>query len=143
MPIKFLLTGSYCLDMFSPHSLVYQGEVYPTAEHLYMSLKFSDPQIVSEIRVAISPVQAKEIARKYRSERIDNWEEIKVEKMELVLNLKFFQHPEIQDYLKSTGIEELIEANPEDYFWGCGADGTGQNHIGKIWIKIRKEKLGL
>ena len=140
MQIKFLLTGAYCLDNFSPHSIVYNGQKYPTAEHLYQALKFDNPKIVAEIIDANSPLQAKIIASKYKQQRINNWSETKVQTMKKVLNLKLYQHPEIQDYLKSTNESELIENNPEDDFWGIG-DGNGQNMIGKIWMEIKSKNF--
>ena len=33
--------------------------------------------------------------------------------------------------------EELIEANPDDYFLGEGKDGSGQNMMGKILMEMR------
>ena len=33
--------------------------------------------------------------------------------------------------------QELIEANPDDYFWGEGKDGTGKNMMGKLLMKVR------
>jgi predicted NAD-dependent protein-ADP-ribosyltransferase YbiA (DUF1768 family) len=33
----------------------------------------------------------------------------------------------------------LIENSPTDYFWGCGANHTGENHLGKILMGVRTE----
>jgi ribA/ribD-fused uncharacterized protein len=38
-----------------------------------------------------------------------------------------------------TGDHILIEDSPIDYFWGCGADGTGENYLGKILMSVRGE----
>lgn len=35
------------------------------------------------------------------------------------------------------GDEELIEAAPGDYYWGCGVEGSGQNRLGQILMEIR------
>lgn len=61
--------------------------------------------------------------------------------MKMIYQLKYDQHPEVREYLLSTGNQELIENSPVDYFWGGGADGTGQNWIGKIWMEIRDKNL--
>jgi predicted NAD-dependent protein-ADP-ribosyltransferase YbiA (DUF1768 family) len=42
--------------------------------------------------------------------------------------------------LRESGHEDIVEDSPTDYFWGEGADGTGQNMLGKLWMKIRAEK---
>jgi predicted NAD-dependent protein-ADP-ribosyltransferase YbiA (DUF1768 family) len=38
-----------------------------------------------------------------------------------------------------------VENSPIDYFWGCGAEKTGQNYLGKILMSVREEirKLSL
>ncbi len=41
--------------------------------------------------------------------------------------------------LLATGDEELIENAPNDYYWGCGADGTGLNMTGKLLMELRTE----
>ncbi len=38
-----------------------------------------------------------------------------------------------------TGDRELIESSPIDSFWGWGPNKDGQNHLGKIWMKLRDE----
>jgi predicted NAD-dependent protein-ADP-ribosyltransferase YbiA (DUF1768 family) len=41
-----------------------------------------------------------------------------------------------------TGTEELIEDSPVDYYWGCGADGSGKNMLGKLLMELREELKG-
>jgi hypothetical protein len=52
---------------------------------------------------------------------------------------KFLTHVDIREVLISTGENLLVEDSPCDYFWGCGADKTGQNHLGKILMRVRSE----
>ena len=52
---------------------------------------------------------------------------------------KFQTHKDICDRLLQTGNEEIVESAPGDYYWGCGADGTGQNKLGKILMDIRSQ----
>ncbi|MBQ7916131.1 MAG: NADAR family protein [Firmicutes bacterium] len=70
-----------------------------------------------------------------------DWEEVKVGIMEEVVRAKFSQNPELKEQLLATGETELIEGNTwNDTFWGVSArSGRGQNHLGKILMKIRKE----
>ena len=35
--------------------------------------------------------------------------------------------------------EELAEAAPTDVYWGIGRDGTGQNKLGLLLMRIRAE----
>ena len=62
---------------------------------------------------------------------------------EKLLRLKLAQHQEVRDVLAATGAEKIEEDSPTDYFWGVGADGTGQNQLGRLWIKIREESQAL
>jgi predicted NAD-dependent protein-ADP-ribosyltransferase YbiA (DUF1768 family) len=32
---------------------------------------------------------------------------------------------------------ELIMNAPSDYYWGCGADGSGKNMLGRILMEVR------
>jgi ribA/ribD-fused uncharacterized protein len=50
---------------------------------------------------------------------------------------KAIQYPEITELLVSTGSATLIEDSPTDYYWGCGADGTGKNRLGQLWMAVR------
>ena len=52
---------------------------------------------------------------------------------------KFQMHPELLQLLLSTGDLEIVENAPHDYFWGIGRTGQGQNHLGKLLMRIREE----
>lgn len=51
---------------------------------------------------------------------------------------KFETHTDIRAILLSTGTEELIENSSIDYYWGCGANGTGRNMLGKTLMQVRQ-----
>jgi hypothetical protein len=55
------------------------------------------------------------------------------------VTVKFLSHADIQEILLDTGDERLVENSPVDYFWGCGKEGTGKNHLGRILMKVRAE----
>ncbi len=38
---------------------------------------------------------------------------------------KFEAHADIRSVLLATGDQTLVENAPNDYYWGCGADGSG------------------
>jgi ribA/ribD-fused uncharacterized protein len=56
-----------------------------------------------------------------------------------ILRAKLAQHPEAREALTESGHEDIVEDSPTDYFWGEGADGSGRNMLGKLWMKIRDE----
>lgn len=55
---------------------------------------------------------------------------------------KFETHPEIRNRLLGTDEEELVESAPGDFYWGCGADGTGQNKLDRILMSVRARLRG-
>ena len=138
-PILFYDDEYYLLSNFSSHQVEYKGEIYPTAEHAYQAQKFTDRQLQEQVRYARSPLLAKDMAYKYKSQWRSDWQEIKVEVMTGVVLAKLKQHEEVRQALKKTGTAEIKENSPVDYFWGIGKDGSGQNQMGKIWMKLRDE----
>lgn len=69
---------------------------------------------------------------------VPDWEQLKRGIMKECCMAKFLQHPELRKQLMKTGSEELIEDSKIDWFWGCGADGTGQNVLGQVLMEIRE-----
>jgi N-glycosidase YbiA len=56
---------------------------------------------------------------------------------------KFNSHPELRKLLLATGLAQIVEDSPRDYFWGCGEDRSGLNHLGKILMQIRATLIDL
>jgi ribA/ribD-fused uncharacterized protein len=50
---------------------------------------------------------------------------------------KFETHADIRSVLLATRDQMLVENAPNDYYWGCGADGSGQNKLGQILMEVR------
>jgi N-glycosidase YbiA len=64
---------------------------------------------------------------------------VKDDIMRRAVRRKFETHEDIRRILLSTGNEELIEQTTDDYYWGCGTNGTGANMLGKILMEVRAE----
>lgn len=70
-------------------------------------------------------------------ELISDWEKVKLSVMFEVVFAKFSQNEELKQKLLATGNEELVEGNNwGDTFWGM-INGVGENHLGKILVKVR------
>jgi N-glycosidase YbiA len=142
MPINFYTPKFYVFNNFSAHAIEFRGKLYPTCEHAYQAAKCTDPAGQEAIRNARSPLQAKRLANEtYKGARDPDWSNKKVAVVEEILRAKLAQHPEAQEALKESGDEDIVEDSPTDYFWGQGADGSGHNILGKLWMKIRGENL--
>lgn len=125
---------------FSNYSLIsiwYGGHIYPSVEHAYQAAKAIDPAMQQLIRNAPTPNAAKKLGR-HVNLRLD-WDQIKLQVMEELLRQKFAQEPE-QTILISSMPHELIEGNWwGDTFWGQCPLGNGENHLGKLLMKLRDE----
>jgi ribA/ribD-fused uncharacterized protein len=130
------------LSNFYPASIMYDGFEYPTSEHLYQSAKTKNMDERNKIRLAETPGQAKRLGAKCHLR--ENWDERKELVMTFIVRWKF-QNPELAQKLLDTGDETLVEGNYwHDNFWGnCFCQKCknipGQNRLGKILMKIRKE----
>lgn len=124
------------LSNFWPSEVQYQGLIFPTVEHAYQAAKTENRQHRCEIQNMDKPGDAKKFGNKV--EIREDWNSIKLQIMEELIREKF-RKPWLQKLLLATGTEELQERNKwGDTYWGfCG--GIGQNHLGKILMKVREE----
>ena len=138
-PVLFYQRYFYCFSNFSSFKVEWKGVLWMTSEHAYQAAKFNDEKIVKEIRESISAHDSKKTAHKYRDLVREDWDDIKLKIMEKIIEAKLAQHSFIQKRLKETKNREIIEDSSKDSFWGWGPDKKGENHLGKIWMKLRDE----
>lgn len=144
MPIHFYTPKFYVFNNFSAHAIEFRGKLYPTCEHAYQAAKCTDPEGQDAIRSTRSPLQAKSLANEtYKAAKDPDWGSKKVSVAEEILRAKLAQHPEARKALGKSADEDIVEDSSTDYFWGAGADGSGQNVLGKLWMKIRDENTPL
>lgn len=68
-----------------------------------------------------------------------DWEDVKFDLMYQICLAKFTQNKDLGRKLVATGDEELVEGNTwNDRVWGV-CNGTGENNLGKILMRIRSE----
>lgn len=139
MPISFYSTqGEHgCFSNFSRHGFELDGVYWATSEHYFQAQKFVGTPHVEAIRAAKTPKQAATMGRERTRPLRPDWEQVKDEVMRRAVLRKFETHPDIQAVLLATGDEEIIENAPNDYYWGCGAKGTGKNMLGKTLMEVR------
>jgi ribA/ribD-fused uncharacterized protein len=141
MTVKFYSTrGEYgCFSNFSRHAVVIGGKRYPTTEAYYQAQKFmtTEPAYAEEIRKTNNPKIAAQLGRDKKKPLRRDWEKIKDNVMRQALAAKAEQHPEVKEALMATVGEKIVEDSPSDYYWGCGADGSGKNRLGQLWMELR------
>jgi N-glycosidase YbiA len=131
-----------CFSNFSPHGIIIHDTYWTTVEHYYQAQKFAgtpDAVIIPVIHAADTPEEAAALGRCSTRQIRPDWEVVKTQVMREAVLKKFLAHADIREILLNTGDRLLIEDSPRDYFWGCGANKTGQNHLGKILMGVREE----
>jgi ribA/ribD-fused uncharacterized protein len=126
------------LANFSNHPIAIEGEIWQTVEHYYQAQKFpTEPSILSEVKAAQTPAQAKGTARKYHKHVRPDWSRIKETVMHRAVEAKFVQHPELVARLLATEGAKIVELARDDAYWGVGPDGHGLNRMGEIIMHLR------
>jgi len=131
--------GGYMSNYWKARFFIY-GRWWPTVEHAYQAQKCSNQAEYDQIHQTVKANDARLLGQKVKMRA--NWDEDKFRVMYECCLAKFLQHKDLRDQLMATGDEELIEDSPVDWYWGCGADGTGQNQLGKVLMRIRSELKG-
>ena len=129
--------GSYrWLSNFWPAVVKMSGLVFPSVENAYQAAKTLDPGVRKWLS-EVSPSKAKQIGKTLRVR--EDWEQIKLQVMYELVRYKFTCNLELKTRLIKTGDAYLEETNTwRDKFWGV-FNGQGENHMGKILMRIRKE----
>ncbi len=94
---------------------------------------------MAQIQSAPTPELAAKIGRNPAHQIHPDWDRCKCEVMYRAVWQKFSSHPDIQQILIDTLDAEIIEDSPVDYFWGCGTEKTGANHLGQILMRVRAD----
>lgn len=126
------------LSNFTDVELEFEGRIFSSVEHAYMSAK-SDDKHWKEF--CTQEIPAGTVKRKSKTVKlVDNWETKKLEVMEFLVRQKFNKQP-FKNLLLSTGNQFIQEGNTwNDKFWGvCLKTNQGENHLGKIIMKVREE----
>ena len=110
-----------------------------TVEAAYVAAKTTDYNIRKAVANLLTPGDCKRFGKGIQL-RYD-WEVVKRDIMHDLVWQKFSKNPELKEKLLATGDQELIETNKwGDVYWGV-CNGKGQNHLGKILMKVRRELL--
>ncbi|MEW5858906.1 MAG: NADAR domain-containing protein [Cyanobacteriota bacterium] len=127
-----------CFSNFSPHGFELEGFYWPTSEHYFQAQKFVGTPHADQIRQVKTPKDAARMGRERSRPLRPDWTQVKNDIMRKAVLRKFETHTDIREELLSTGDELIVENAPGDYYWGCGADGSGKNMLGQILVEVRE-----
>jgi ribA/ribD-fused uncharacterized protein len=129
------------LGSFSAHSFFLDDRDWPTAEHYYQAMKFSDPDYQEQIRNAPDVAKARRLGHNWLVRKRPDYKKVRVTLMTRAMYTKCRTYPKIAQSLIDTGEQYIAESSFSDYFWGCGRDGRGDNHFGRVLMSIRSRLL--
>ena len=128
------------LSNFYPCVCVYEGDVYPSSEHAYQAAKFPKGHEARKTVAALpTPGATKKFANAFKHAHSKDFHDRKQQVMLDVLRSKFLMNRDLQDKLLATvnPEAELIEGNTwGDTYWGV-CNGQGENHLGKLLMRVR------
>jgi len=126
------LSNFYLVD------IEYAKQHYPSVENAYQAAKTKDKKLRVKFET-IPPSDAKRLGRKIPLR--DDWEDIKRAIMHTLVRSKFENDFALRAQLLATGDARLEEGNWwGDRYWGM-VDGEGENHLGKILMRVRRELM--
>jgi ribA/ribD-fused uncharacterized protein len=146
------------LSNFYPSPIIIDDITYPTVEHYFQCMKFTDEWYRQKILEQSTPGKVKFLSSQRKGGRWkwendlvpivkkglqkgvkmrDDWDEIKIDIMADAVFEKFYQNENLLGILLITEDAELREASPRDYYWGIGKDSSGKNMLGKILMCVR------
>lgn len=124
------------LSNFHECKIKHNNNIYPSVENLYQAFKCVDINDMNKF-VNITPKEAKQLGKKIKMR--SDWDMIKLKIMEQLIRYKFTKNDQLKQKLIDTKDYYIEETNNwNDTFWGV-CNNIGDNHLGKIIMKIRDE----
>ncbi|WP_019946402.1 NADAR family protein [Hymenobacter aerophilus] len=147
--------GKECFSQWYPAAFTIDGNMYPTAEHYMMAEKarlFSDETTRQAILKAVHPNEAKKLGRRITPFEEARWQAARFDVVVRGNVAKFYQHPELREFLLGTSNRVLVEASPVDAIWGIGLaqesphaahpkEWRGLNLLGFALMEVRSQLL--
>lgn len=127
-----------CFSNFSHHGFLIDGKWWMTSEHYFQAKKFEGTEYEEKIRLLDNPMKAADMGRDHTLPLRKDWENVKDDIMKKAVIKKFTQNQDIKKILIQTGEQDIVEKTTTDYYWGCGANGSGKNMLGLILMETKK-----
>ena len=114
------------------------------------TLLFEDQEAMDKVLATDDPVKIKMLGKSIQNFKAAVWAKEKDSCMYNAIKQKFEQNEDLGKVLRETGNRLLVEANPNDVYWGVGASvdsaevwdvnkWKGKNKLGKMLSDLRDE----
>lgn len=124
----------FFLSNFYSAPVVFEGVRYENNEAAFQAAKCPERRMEF---CGLNPSEAKQLGRRVNLR--SDWENVKYDIMYRICKAKFTQNHDLGVKLIETKNAELVEGNDwNDTIWGV-CNGVGENHLGKILMRIRRE----
>ena len=123
-----------------PCQVLWEGLEYPSAESAFQASKCA----VESEREAFTRCSIQRATLRGRAMNpLPSWEETRLDIMKSILNAKFEQNPTLMQRLDDTKNHILINGNDKlETYWGVDLySWQGENHLGKILMRIRGKEI--
>lgn len=116
----------------------FDGVCYPSVENAFQAAKTLDLKRRKPFE-SYTSFDAKKYG--HQLDIREDWEDVKLDIMYQLVKDKFTNNSNLEVLLVMTKDHELVEGNTwGDVFWGV-CKGKGENHLGKILMRVRDELL--
>lgn len=123
----------------APYGFFANNTFWKTAEQYFQAQKFPKMALYEEIRQAMTPAAARDLAQLNRRRQREDWDAVSDAVMRETLRYKFEDNQPLKKLLLSTGQRPLVYADPEDAVWGYGPDRQGENRLGHFLMELRDQ----
>jgi ribA/ribD-fused uncharacterized protein len=126
------------LSNFSLHKIQNEIGVFHSSEAMFQAYKnLSNKQYIKTLSKTVNPQIARNIGKKIYVP--DNQIQKQLDNMKKILYMKCVQNKEVLMTVLKSGLRPFVQHTKTDRFWGDGGDGSGKNHLGQTWDKVRDD----
>lgn len=132
-------------DVFSsvfPRPFELDGYLWRSAEHYYQAMKYPSRPRFNDILNAPDGLTARRLGEGRLKRKRSDWRAIRQTIMSRALYTQARTHDDFAQALLESAELPIVNQQQYDYYWGTGRDLRGDNHYGKVLMRVRDKLRG-